>query len=371
MGKGDTVENARILVVEDEGIVAKDIEGSLKNLGYTVCGPVHTGEQAVQKAEETHPDLVLMDIILKGDMDGVEAAEQIRTRFNIPVVYLTAHADEKTLRRAKMTEPYGYLTKPFHEKELYTATEVALYKHRMESKLRENEKWLSTVLKSIGEAVIVTDREEFITFMNYVAETLTGWKQEEALGKSLMEIFNIKSDETHASVEDPVTDVIRKRIVLGLTDSVVLCAKDGREIPVNYAAAPLEDGKGEILGAVLVCSDISAHKQAQKALDKAYRELKETQEGLVQSEKLADLGRFASGIAHEVRNPLGIILGGVEFLEGKLREDHRKPDKDIEAAIDKVKNSVFRTDNVIKGLLRFARPSESRSERINLDDLAK
>ncbi len=112
------MENTRILVVEDEAIVAKDIEGSLKNLGYAVCGRVYTGEEAIQKVTETQPDLVLMDILLKGDMDGIETAQQIRTRFNIPVVYLTAHADEKTLRRAKMTQPYGYLTKPFEEKEL-------------------------------------------------------------------------------------------------------------------------------------------------------------------------------------------------------------------------------------------------------------
>ena len=363
------MENTRILVVEDEAIVAKDIEGSLKNLGYAVCGRVYTGEEAIQKVTETQPDLVLMDILLKGDMDGIETAQQIRTRFNIPVVYLTAHADEKTLRRAKMTQPYGYLTKPFEEKELYTATEVGLYKHKMESELREKEQWLATIVESIAEAVIVTDRQGLVTFMNFVAETLTGWKQEEALGKSFTEIFNIKCDETHDSIDDPIAEVIQKDVVLGLTESVVLSAKDGREIPISYAASPLKDDRENIIGAVLVCSDVTEYEQAERGLNEAHKELKEVQEELIQSEKLAALGSFASGIAHAVKNPLGIILGGTEFLERKLSKSPSKPDRDTKTAIEKVKESVFRADSAIQGLLRFASQSELRIERTKVDDL--
>ena len=129
---------------------------------------------------ETLLDLVLMDIVLEGDMDGVKAAEHIRNHFDIPVVYLTAYSDDTTLQRAKITEPYGYILKPFQERELYTTIEMALYKHKMERKLKENEQWLATTLKSIGDAVIATDTKGFVTFMNPVAEVLTGWKQEEA-----------------------------------------------------------------------------------------------------------------------------------------------------------------------------------------------
>ena len=124
--------NAQVLVVEDASIIAKDIQDILRRLGYAVPVVVSSGEKAIQKAAEMHPDLVLMDIMLKGDMDGVEAAQQIRDRFHIPVVYLTAYADEDTLQRAKIAEPFGYILKPFEERELHAAIEMALYKHKAE-----------------------------------------------------------------------------------------------------------------------------------------------------------------------------------------------------------------------------------------------
>ena len=126
------MSNAQILVVEDEYIVAKDIQNSLEKLGYTVPAIAASGEEAINKIREIQPSLVLMDIVLKGTMDGVETANQIRTKFDIPIIYLTAYSDEKTLQRAKITEPFGYLLKPFEERELYSTIEMALYKQEME-----------------------------------------------------------------------------------------------------------------------------------------------------------------------------------------------------------------------------------------------
>ncbi len=114
------MSNPRILVVEDEGIIAKDIQNTLNRSGYSAIAVVSSGEEAIKKAMEAYPDLVLMDIVLEGNMDGVKAAEHIRDRFDIPVVYLTAYSDDKTLQRAKITEPFGYILKPFQERELYT-----------------------------------------------------------------------------------------------------------------------------------------------------------------------------------------------------------------------------------------------------------
>ena len=134
------MKQTKILIVEDEGIVAEDIQSRLQHRGYKVVGKAVSGEEAIQLAEDEKPDLVLMDIRLKGEMDdGIEAARQIRTRFDIPVIYLTAYADEDTIQRAKLTEPFGYLLKPFEERELHTAIEMALYKHKMEKKLRKSE----------------------------------------------------------------------------------------------------------------------------------------------------------------------------------------------------------------------------------------
>ena len=130
------MSETKILVVEDERITARNIQNQLKGLGYSVSVVASSGEEAIQKAEEMCPDLVLMDIKLKGNMDGIQAAEQIQTSFDIPVIYLTAYADEAILQRAKVTAPYSYILKPFDARELQTNIEVALYKHKMEEKLR-------------------------------------------------------------------------------------------------------------------------------------------------------------------------------------------------------------------------------------------
>ena len=122
-----------VLVVEDESIVSKDIQLSLKKLGYHVVGAASTGEQAVLLAQQHMPDIILMDIMLKGEMNGIEAADTIRKETNIPVIFLTAYADESTLAKAKVTQPYGYIIKPFKEIDIHTSIEMALYKHKKES----------------------------------------------------------------------------------------------------------------------------------------------------------------------------------------------------------------------------------------------
>ncbi len=131
------MEKICILIVEDENIVAKDIQNTLKNLGYMPIDIAHTGKKAIEIVEEKKPDLVLMDIKLKGKMSGIEAANNIRSRFSIPVIFLTAYADDDTLEKAKITEPYGYITKPFKEKDIQTAVQMAIYKHQKDSQIKK------------------------------------------------------------------------------------------------------------------------------------------------------------------------------------------------------------------------------------------
>jgi two-component system, response regulator PdtaR len=126
------MDGCKIMIVEDEKITAMDMQRTLSKMGYTVCGTASSGREAINQAESLLPDVILMDITLQGDMDGVEAADRIKTRFDIPVIYLTAHADNGTVDRAKESEPYSYLLKPFRERELNIAIEMALYKHKME-----------------------------------------------------------------------------------------------------------------------------------------------------------------------------------------------------------------------------------------------
>ena len=153
------MSKARIIIVEDENIIAKDLAMSLDDMGYEVTSVTGRGEDAVRRSGEERPDLVLMDVALGGKMDGIEAADLIRTRLGIPVVYLSAHADPKTLERAKLTEPSGYLIKPFSKEEVQSTIEMALYRHRLDMKFRESREWFSVTLNSIGEGLISADSD--------------------------------------------------------------------------------------------------------------------------------------------------------------------------------------------------------------------
>ena len=194
---------ARILVVEDEIIVAQDIQMTLTQLGYEVCATVISGEAALACLDETRPDLVLMDIHLAGKLDGVATAERIRQRMQIPIIYLTAHSDEATLQRANITEPYGYILKPFEERELSIAIDIALYRHETEQKLRQMERWMASTLKSMGDAVLTTDLQGKITFMNQIAGTLTGWDKREVLVGTFSKGMKQKLAIARALIHDP------------------------------------------------------------------------------------------------------------------------------------------------------------------------
>ena len=139
------MKGSRILIVEDERITALDIKYRLEDSGYVVTGIASSGKAAIESAEETKPDLVLMDIMIEGDMDGAQAALHVHDWFRIPVIFLTAYADEDTIRKAKNAEPFGYILKPFEDKDLQTNIEITLYKHRVEQELREKEAWVSAI----------------------------------------------------------------------------------------------------------------------------------------------------------------------------------------------------------------------------------
>src|ERR1044071_1634483 len=202
------MDKARILVVEDESLLAEDIQERLKRLGYAVAAVAHSGEQALASVAAGQPELVLMDIRLRGNMDGIDTARVMRERYNLPVVYLTGEANIATLERAKATEPLGYLLKPIDEKRLYSTVEIALYKHKMDQRLRRIERWFATTLKSIGDAVIVTDTEGRVTFMNPMAETLTGWKSGDAVGQPLACVYQTVNAETREALSSLVPQAL-------------------------------------------------------------------------------------------------------------------------------------------------------------------
>ena len=346
------MSNSRILIVEDEGIIAKDIQSTLNRLGYSVIGIASSGEEAIKKAMEIHPDIVLMDIVLEGAMDGVEAAEYIHDHFDIPVVYLTAYSDDTTLQRAKITEPFGYILKPFQEKELYTTIEMAIYKHTMQRKLKESEQWLATTLKSIGDAVIATDTGKLITFINPVAEALTGWSQEEAIGKPLKDVFKIINEKTGKGAEDPATRVIREGVIVGLANHTVLIAKDGTKRPIDDSGAPLRDDKGRITGVVLVFRDITERKHLERQLLRAL--------------KMESIGTLAGGIAHDFNNLLMGILGNTSLM--LLNADSSDINYNRLKSIEK---QVESGSKLTAQLLGYARKGKYELKSIDLNQLVK
>jgi len=246
----------QILVVEDESIVAEHIRRSLLNMGYSVTSVVSSGALAIKDAEEKSPDLILMDIVLDGEMDGIEAAKLKRSRFNIPIVFLTAYSDENILERAKITEPFGYVIKPFKDTDLRINIEIALYKHKMERELKDSEQWLTATLKSLGEAVITTDINGTIKTINPFAEVLTGWKREEALGKHLLTVFKVISEGPDMHVKDPVQKAIQEGSFYGLADRTLLIAKEGAKMPVDIIGSAIKDDRDTIIGVALIFYDI-------------------------------------------------------------------------------------------------------------------
>lgn len=289
----------KILIVEDESIVAMDIKHRAEGLGYQVIGVTPSGEEALEMVREHSPDLILMDIVLKGDIDGIEAAQRIHDDYDIPVLYLTAYSDEETLKRAKITEPFGYIIKPFEDRELHSSVEIAIYKHEMDRKLKESEKWLSTTLESIGDAVIATDKEGVIIFMNPVARKVTGWNQEEAIGQNLKEVFKLVNENTGIPLEDPVAKVLRNHAVIETSNPSLLITKNGIRLPIDDSSAPIRDENGSVIGVALVFRDITERKKAEKEKEEL---LKDKARGELSNFVLSALPVFASNIPPQVRD---------------------------------------------------------------------
>lgn len=257
---------AEILIVEDEGIVAKDIMSRLTALGFVAERWFTTGERAIAAVAESPPDLVLMDIQLHGTMDGVEAAEKIQNEHDVPVVYLTAHADPATLDRAGLTEPFGYVLKPFEERELRAAVELALAKHRADRALRQREQWLTTTLRSVGEAVVATDIDGRITLFNPGAVSLTCWKTSEASGQRVEKVLNLQSNGRALAGEHPIRQALASGADVELGEEIGLQTKDARLLPVGGIIAPIRDERGNVSGSVCVLRDLSRQRAQEKRM---------------------------------------------------------------------------------------------------------
>jgi PAS domain S-box-containing protein len=250
--------HAKVLIVDDEVVVAEDIRRQLRSLGYTVVGVASSGVDAIRLGGEHRPDLILMDIKLKGSMDGIEAARSIQERFDIPVIYLTAFSDDETLERARHTLPLAYLIKPFVSTDLRAAVELALFRHRVTKAAEQRGRWLDAVVQSIGDAVITVDHSGHVTMVNPAAESLTGWTQGEAMGRPIGEVMRLLDPETRRPIANPALRAIETgQISNSGRSGSVLVGRDGAECVIGDNAALIHDAHGGLPGAVLVFRPVS------------------------------------------------------------------------------------------------------------------
>ncbi len=336
------MEPTRIVVVEDEHIVALDIKMHLQKYGYEVPGMFASGEELLERIESLSPDLVLMDIKLQGKLDGLETSKIIKEKYSVPVILLTAFADEATIERAKTIEPFGYIIKPFEEKELRTTIVIALYKHKMERKLRDREELFSTILSSIGDGVVVLDDSGRIEYFNPVSERLSGRRSENVMGKMLSDVLVLEEAEESVRSHYPSVRSLRS---------------EGGTVHLETTSSPLVNDRGERSGTVLILHDVTERLAAERAI-------REREEQLRHAQKMESIGRLAGGIAHDFNNLLTVIMG-----YSKLIIEDVGTNSVVKSNIEGIQQAALKSVTLTRQLLTFSRYQVMEMKTVNLNRL--
>jgi hypothetical protein len=336
----------KILIVEDGALVADDLKRRLERSGYTIAGIAATGIDAINMTREHRPDLVLMDIRLRGAMDGIEAAEAIHQHFDVPVVYLTAHTDRETIARAKATCPYGYIVKPFGTTDVRTHIEMAHARYLMERELSESRAWLDATLRSVADAVIAVDTGGRIALLNPAAEELTGWPAAEAHGRELLDVFRIVDEQTSQPAANPVLPFLHQSPAPVERRNYRLIARNGAAAVVEASISANRNGKG-LLGAVIVFHDVRVQRQLEERARHAH--------------KMDAIAVLAGGVAHDFNNLLTIILGYTDVLTARLGPDDR--------ALTEIWNAAKAAAALTRQLMTLSRSEVVQPEPVDLNNI--
>ncbi len=343
-------QSERILVVEDEQIVALDIRLHLEQLGYTVAASHAEAETALEYLQEVRgapPDLVIMDIHLQGAMDGVSAAEIIREQYDLPVIFMTAYADEETLARAKVTEPFAYIIKPFEERELRTAVELAMYRHRMSRAIRERERLLSQVMEAIHNGIVVTDSAGKIRYTNSHAQNVLPAGLE--AGKEL-----------ESFLPEPLLRELNRTDAGGSTGNCVNWERTdetGRGLTIEVRSHGLP---GETSATVWVLTDLTERLARERALRKQ-------EEQLAHSRRMEAVGRLSAGLAHDFNNLVTVILGYARLaLEDAETQPHLSG---LRENVQGLYDTAHRSADLTRRLLSLSRVSNNSRETFTLETL--
>jgi PAS domain S-box-containing protein len=239
------MQEKSILIVEDEGVVALSIQAVLKKMGYKVVGIAVTGNEAIALAIEQKPDVILMDIHIKGDIDGIETTEKLNEITDIPVIFLTAYADDETVQRAIKTRSHSYLVKPYNPRELYSNIEFAIYKRRMKARLGTNQENLELFLTKAADAGVILDMKNNIVFANSAAERLLGWTREEMQGKKYFALVNPAISSTEASVSETVKGILNLEAIHYLPPAAQVSTKSDRIKTVALKTGIIREEAGD------------------------------------------------------------------------------------------------------------------------------
>ncbi len=285
----------KILIVEDEKVIALDIQRRLERYDYTVVGMAGEGEESVAIVSETRPDLVLMDIELPGSINGIEAAKRIRAAHGTPVIFLTAYSEPSLIEQAKAAEPFGYILKPFKERELLTTIDIALYKSSMDRKLRRQEQLFSAILHSINEGIVATDTEFRVSFLNPIAEELCGWTEEAARGRHAAEIIPVTDPESRRPILPNAPPILADRPLL-FTEAH-LRSQNGTTVLVDGSVTRIREEANASEGFVITLRDITEIKRMSETI--SYQASHDILTGLANRD---EFGFRLNAVLQEARN---------------------------------------------------------------------
>lgn len=258
------MSKGKILISEDEKSVAAVLRRMVTSLGYEVVANVKSGIDAISFANELKPDLIIMDISLEGDMDGIEAATIINKENNIPIVFITAFSDEITLKRAMESGPYGYILKPFELNTLKTTLDISLYKSRIEKQIKESELWWKSSFNSVEEAIIMTTQDGNINYINSSTEKITGFKLSECKDLKFEDVFKIYKKVPDEYFICAIQD--HEKNPQDLLNSKWLIDKYGKQIPIEETVSDIKDENNNLLGKVITIKDITQKRESQLAV---------------------------------------------------------------------------------------------------------
>ncbi|MHA1381053.1 MAG: response regulator [Candidatus Helarchaeota archaeon] len=351
------MDRYKILIVEDDILLAEDIQYFLQNSKYFATSIVNSGQEALTKIKENPPDLILMDIVLKGKMNGIETAQRIRSKFDIPIIYITAYSGDDIIEQAKSTQPYGYIIKPINDKELLIAIEIALNKFRerknIEKHLSESKTKYNQLIENINDSIVLLDEKGIISFVNDNFLELSGYIQEELLGQSIKEFLE------KGSLDKYIKQAVKKKKEKNQLSELVWKRKDGQKVIARVSLDLIYEGSS-FKGCVMVLTDITGHRRVEEELIRSQVELRRLYQYLQNvREKEGKL------IAREIHDELGQALTALKIDISYLSRKFLKDIKDKELFLKKMKSMSDLIDETIKTVQKISAELRPRL----LDDL--